>query len=104
MSVVFLKKKFDLLVQFVSTLEHKFSMLALTETWLQDDTEQYYSLPEYNAVHVCRKNKKNGGTSIFMHTNYEFIEREDLCINFVSTNAEKIIVEIPNWSSFGVKL
>jgi len=50
-----LPKKLDLLIQFLSTIEHQLSVLALTETWLNEDIRQIYSLPQYNAVHFCRK-------------------------------------------------
>lgn len=40
-----LPKNYDLLVQYLSILNHAFSVLALSETWLNDDIASYHSIP-----------------------------------------------------------
>lgn len=76
-------------------------MLALSETWLNDDMQYFYSLPQYNAVHFCIKNRRGGGVSVFIHEDFEFIERKDLSIYFTETEAEAVFIEISKFCCFG---
>ncbi len=78
-------------------------MLALSETWLNDDIASCYSVPHYNVVHSCRKNKRGGGVSIFVDSTFQFIERKELSSNLEKIEVESLFIAIPNCSTFGGK-
>lgn len=98
-----LPKNYDYLLQYLSTLNHTFSILALSETWLNDEIVSAYSVSHYNAVHSCRQNKKGGGVSIFVDRNFQFIERQELSNSFDKIEVESLFIEIQSSSSFGGK-
>ena len=78
-------------------------MLALSETWLNDDIVSAYSVSHYNAVHSCRQNKRGGGVSIFVDSSFHFIERQELSNSFDKIEVESLFIEIPTFSGFGGK-
>lgn len=53
-----------------------FSAPALSETWFNDDMVSFHSVPSYNAVHSCWKNKLSGGVSVFVDSDFQFIKKE----------------------------
>lgn len=65
-----LPKNNDQLTHFMSVLNHTFSVIALSETWVKDDIIDFYNMSQYNSVHSCRKEKVGGGVVIFVHNDF----------------------------------
>ena len=59
---------------------------------MQQESLNYTSLPNYTSIHQVRKQKKEGGVSLYIHQSMEFKIRKDLSIN--SDDVESISVEI----------
>lgn len=89
-----LSNKYDKFVHYLSSLKHEFSVIALSETWLTEDTKDYFKLPNYNAVHHIRQNRPGGGVSLFIHGNYEYKPRDDICLKSDMTEVEAVFVEL----------
>ena len=49
----------------------KAKVIAVTETWLGDDSESI-SIPGYSFISVCRSGKKGGGVGFFIHQDFHF--------------------------------
>ncbi|ELT86983.1 hypothetical protein CAPTEDRAFT_213168 [Capitella teleta] len=39
-----------------------FSIIALTETWLNPETKDIYDIPDYNSIHATRTDRRGGGS------------------------------------------
>lgn len=96
-----LPKNNDQLIHFLSVLNHTFSVIALSETWVKDDIIDFYNMSQYNSVHSCRKEKVGGGVVIFVHNDFQFILRKDLTLNSDESNVESVFLEIFSCSQFG---
>lgn len=81
---------YDKFIHYLSLLKHNFSVIALSETWLTEDSREIFKLPNYNSVHYVRENRSGGGVSLFFLDNYEFKVRDDLSLNSV----ESVFVEL----------
>ena len=51
---------------FLSNLNQNPDVIALTETWLDDNNKDNYPIEGYNAFHVVREPLKHGGVSIYV--------------------------------------
>merc|ERR1711872_755215 len=56
----------------LSSLPHTPDILALSETWLNNDDKSNYKLDGYQSVHVVRENRIRGGVSLFINSKYDF--------------------------------
>ena len=72
----------------LDSIEIKFNIIVISETWLQEYNKDLYQIENYNACHITRNNFINntynnnaGGVSIFIqnHLNYNTID--NLCIS-----------------------
>lgn len=69
-----MRANFENFKHLLKTLNHTFSVICITETWLSDDdfhSNSDYRLPSYYAEHFERKNKKRGG-GVCMYINNSF--------------------------------
>ena len=59
---------------------HKFDIVALSETWLKDNKHQYeyVQIPGYNTVFRNRENKKGGGVGFYVKDHVSFTLRNDI--------------------------
>ena len=60
-------------------MNHKFPIIALSETWLKNHNCDRYGLDDYNAEHNCRPNRGGGGVSLNVKDTIEYTVRDDLC-------------------------
>ena len=58
-------------------LKYTFSIIGITETWLQDDTSDLYTLDGYNLVEKHRIDKTWGGVCVFVNESVSFMERNE---------------------------
>ena len=80
---------FDEIIMLLDSIEIKFNIIVISETWLQEYNKDLYQIENYNACHITRNNFINntynnnagGGVSIFIqnHLNYNTID--NLCIS-----------------------
>lgn len=89
-------KNYNQLVNYLSSLNHVFSVIALTETWLTNDSKELgiNELPSYNSTHFIRQSRTGGGVSIFVHENFEFVNRPDLMVDSDEVKAASVFIEI----------
>ena len=98
-----LTNKLDDLQQYLGELVHKFSVIGISETWLNIDNESQIQLPGYLFVNNNRNTKTGGGVGMFISSVINFHVRNDLNLQrdgvlesiFVETSLrknEKIII------------
>ena len=63
----------------LSEINHSFSIIGISETWLDDTSGPIISIPDYTFIYNNRKNKTGGGVGLFVSNKYDFIVRHDLC-------------------------
>jgi hypothetical protein len=77
---------------FLHTLDHPFSLLGLTETWLKPHNAQLFNIDGYTHEFLTRDNKVGGGLSLYIKDNLEYKVWHDL--NHVHNDHEMLWVEI----------
>ena len=91
-----MRNKFDSILNYLNSLAHDFSVIALTETWLNDNDDETFQLPGYNLTQLNRNNKNGGGICVFTKENLKIKPRTDLTIENDSKNIESLFIEIIN--------
>ena len=92
-----MRKNFEDFKELYKTLNLKFSIFCFSETWIDDNKLENYSLIQprgYNVLHQKRKNRKGGGISIFVHELLSFKRQQDSGLN--SEAVESLSIEILN--------
>ena len=56
-----LMNKVDDLQQYLAEIEHNFSFIGISETWLDNNTESFVQLPNYSFINTNRATKAGGG-------------------------------------------
>ena len=72
-----LANKFDAFKNVLNSLNHAFSIISLTETWLNDETSENFNLNNYNFV--C-SNRAGGRVGFYISNNLNYKLRTDLNI------------------------
>ena len=77
----------DILNAFLCSLNIKFDVLCLTESWLNSSTKDLIHMNNYNSVHSLRPFKRGGGVSIFINNNisYKLIESCSLSLPYIES-------------------
>ena len=78
-------------INFLGSINHTFSVIGITETWLQD-SDHSCDIPGYNFIHNHRPDRSGGGVGLFIRDHLDFKERADLGIQ--GDSAETFFVEI----------
>ena len=100
-----IRHKLDAFINFLNSLKHTFSIIALTETWLTDsESNNLYSIPGYTAVYQNRKNKVGGGICLFIDQNLTFEYKNDLSVMSENKNIESLFIEIINEKSKNISI
>ena len=96
-----LHKNIDKLKDFLNDIKGKFSVIVLSETWIDDDKADLNSLfhiPNYSFIHEKRKtNHKGGGLGIYVHKTLDYKILPNLAKN--TENIETFTIEIENKNS-----
>ena len=87
-----LPKHYDELQIFLKSLEHKFSIVGLTETWLDENKHDLYDLPDYNCIHRYREGRRGGGVSLCLRNGIPHTSRNDL--EYFDSEMESVFIEI----------
>jgi hypothetical protein len=72
------KKNFDDLNILLSFLTHKFTIVALTETWLKPHNVDLFPIDNYNHEYSIRQLKPGGGISLYIKDTIDYHIRTDL--------------------------
>jgi len=92
-----LRNKFDSFLDYINLLNYPFSIIALTETWLNNNDTEYYVIPGYKLITVNRDGRLGGGVCMYVRNNIDFKLRNDLTMD--SSIAECLFIEIINSNS-----
>ena len=88
-----LNKHFDDLKLFLDNpTQNPFSVIGLSETWVTQDSNQPYSLPDYDFVVKNRQERIGGGVALYVQTIYNYIVRDE--ISFSNDFIESLFIEI----------
>jgi len=80
-------------VHYLNNLSVAFSVIGLSETWLNERNFDLYDIDGYNGVHNYRVNRTGGGVSLMVKAGITFIERMDIAI--FNECFESIFIEVP---------
>ena len=80
---------FDDIIMLLDSIEIKFNIIVISETWLQEYNKYLYQIENYNACHITRNNFINntynnnagGGVSIFIQNHLNYNIMDNLCIS-----------------------
>ena len=72
-----LPNQFDDLELYIDSLDFRFSIVSVTETWLDKYKYEMYNICNYDSVHRYTNGKKVGVVSVYVHDKMPFIVRED---------------------------
>lgn len=85
-----LNKHFDAFETYINLLKVKFSVIALSETWVHEDLDtSSFNIPGYLYINNFRASKSAGGVGFFIKENLKYTVREDLC----TAAAESLFIE-----------
>jgi exonuclease III len=73
-----LSKNFKEFKSVTSLINHKFSIIALTETWVKPQNSHLFNLDGYHHEFALRPDKTGGGISIFLDEDLDYTIRNDL--------------------------
>jgi hypothetical protein len=79
------------LTSLLASVNTKFSVIGITETWLQND-KHICSIEGYNFVHNHRQHRTGGGVGIYLNSNLQYKSRNDL--SFEDSTIELLFIEI----------
>ena len=77
---------------YLDSLNCNFSLIGLTETWLDDSKEALHDISNYTCLHRYRQNRKGGGVTITVRNGVAFKVRNDL--EFVHSVTDSIFIEV----------
>ena len=86
-----LQKNFDTFEEFLSSIkEFPFSLIALTETWLHNNSPSLFTINNYKLCHIDRQNGKGGGVAFYIHNDLQYKIRHDIHLEGI----ENLFLEI----------
>lgn len=85
-------KNLGSLENYLENLDHKFTIIGISESWLKEYNHERNVLDGYNAVHKYRPLRPGGGVSIYTHDSVEYFSRDDLC--YQNDVIETVFIEI----------
>jgi len=79
-------------LSFLSLLDCTFSVIALSETWLNSRNHDLFPIPNYNHESAYREYRQGGGVSLYIHQSLPYKLRNDLSV--FTDDLESIFLEI----------
>ena len=89
-----MNKNIDKLNQCLKSLNHKFTVIGLTETQLNDKPHDYLQLPDYNLEYMNRVGRNSGDVCLYIRNDIRYKLRPGLCR--ANSNFESCFIEIEN--------
>ena len=88
-----MNKNFDSMDLFFSSIQHfPFSIIGITETWLNNKSPPLFNIENYKLIRADRSYGRGGGVALYIHDSLTFKERPDLSVD----GSEYIFIEIIN--------
>ena len=85
---------FSAFLSFIGSLDHCFTVIGLSETWLNSSNVSTYGISGYNHVYRTRCTSRCGGVSLFVSEKIVYSEMADYCM--VNDYTEFLSVKISN--------
>lgn len=79
-------------LDYIENLDHEFTVLGFSETWLKEWNKDRHNIPGYNSEHNIRPVKGGGGVSIYIQDSVEYSTRTDL--SYQNNVIESVFIEI----------
>ena len=76
----------------LNCLSVKFSIVAVSETWLTPLNAELHCLSGYSPINLYRDKRRGGGVSLFVKESLHYITRKDL--NVFNADIEAVFIEI----------
>ena len=73
-----LRNKVDDLTLLLANLNVKFTVIGISETWLQNDSHDV-DMIGYKFIHKNRPDRSGGGVGLYLSNNFDFKMRDDMC-------------------------
>ena len=77
---------------YLNMLNHDFTVIGLSETWLNDNDSDLYGLCGYKVIGYHRVNRAGGGVAVCVQDHVCFKERPDL--SYFSEDCESVFIEV----------
>ena len=81
------------LIYYIQGIKYKFSVFAISETWLKNYNDTLYNIKGYSHECVNRENCPEGGVSLYIRNDLTYRIRTDLSIELIDIDI--IFIEIP---------
>ena len=94
MSISEVPKKILTLLKTICMSNHDFTVKGLSETWLNDDDNDLYSLSGYKVIGHHRVNRAGGGVAVCVQEHVFFKERPNL--SYFDEDCETVLIEMEN--------
>ena len=85
--------KYEDFLTYLDSLEHKFSVIGLTETWQNNENTDDFPVPQYCFTGKVRQHKQGGGVGLYVNQSDKYKERNDLALN-VEDIKESTFIEL----------
>ena len=86
-------KNFDRLRHYLLELNHNFSVISISETWLKQYNKTLYNIKGYTHVSQIREKRTGGGVSMFINNDIKYDVRDNITIDL--PGIDTIVIEIP---------
>ena len=90
-NVRIMQKNYNSFLHYLENLDLTFSVIGLSETWLNNSVKDLYAISGYNDVHLCSE-RRGGGVSLYIDKSIEFHQRLDLTL--MNDNIECLFIEM----------
>ena len=87
------RKNLSQLENYLINIHHKFSIIALTETWFREDDCDLYNLYGYTSECVNRTRSNGGGVALLIKNGLFYKRIEELCV--ANEYCEQLFIEFP---------
>ena len=67
-----LSRNFDQIHAYLSSVKHQFSVIGISETWINPDSHTLFSLDGYHFIHADRPSGRGGGVALFIREDLNF--------------------------------
>lgn len=86
-----LRKHHNDLIHFLTAINHTFSVICLSETWLTNNDGNLYGISNYTSEYCNRDSARGGGSAVFIDSSLSYRRRHDL--SFTNLNCESVWLE-----------
>ena len=93
----------DAINAYIDNCQYQFSIIAMSETWFNEDDSNIIHIDNYSLVNKPRHGRRSGGAVLYIHNSLKYKVRDDLILIDKHTvdpdHSESVFIEIINHSS-----